>query len=416
MISGSKPDEPQSMRRSSSQEVTCEPRSPIFQWRIFAARSGSARNTVSSPTRRSVSGTPAFESTPTRASICAPGRGDRSPSTTPVARPSSIEDPVDRRVGHDRAAVLEEALGERVHLDLVPAHPDAGRVVEREGDAVGALAARERRAVLPEGDRRHEHLPARVGLEGALAQLGAGHLRHLLDARSPWRTRRSRRCGSSFDGSGCGVNEQSSLNSTSVSCTRSWTAEHPLAVAAASACAKFSAVRAGLLADQAVRPVAEGGGQDHRARLEAKAVAPRGRGPRSPASCRRSSRPREGCRASPPTSHGSSRRSRARSSPRRSARRGRPSAGRRPRAGRPTGRRRRRPRRIRPSSVAQLMPLARCGRISRHERRGHARRDRHGRRKRHRRRDLRTAGRPRVACGRARPRAVRAPSCRSRWT
>ena len=49
---------------------------------------------------------------------------------------------------------------------------------------------------------------------------------------------------SSFDGSGCGLNEQSSLNSTSVSWTRSWMPS--IRSPSRSECfAKFSAVRAG---------------------------------------------------------------------------------------------------------------------------------------------------------------------------
>ena len=94
------------------------------------------------------------------------------------------DDPIDRAVGQDRSAVPHEALGEGVDLHLVAADADPGRVVERERDPVGALPARERRAVLPERDRGHQDLAARIRFEGALAQLRSGHLRHLVDAEA----------------------------------------------------------------------------------------------------------------------------------------------------------------------------------------------------------------------------------------
>jgi hypothetical protein len=96
-----------------------------------------------------------LESTPTRGLDL--GAGLQRPLAEHDARGAAVldDDSIDGRVCQDRAPVLEEALRERVDLDFVAAHADAGGVVEGEGDAVGALAAGERRAVLPERHRRH---------------------------------------------------------------------------------------------------------------------------------------------------------------------------------------------------------------------------------------------------------------------
>ena len=193
--------------------------------------------------------------------------------------------------------------------------------------------------------------------------------------------------------------------------------EHPLPVASRVLREALGGAL-GLLADEAVRTVAEGRGQDHGARPEAEAVALEVEVLDHRRVAREAHAPRAGCRASPPMSRGCNRRTRALEfASTTSTFEARPLQDRRPAGSPPTGPRRPRPRRIRPSWVAQLMPLARCGRISRHEWRGHARRDRHRRRERHRRRDLRTAGRARVARRRRLgPEGIRDRADRSRWT
>src|SRR5580693_3250987 len=86
-ISESKSAEAHDTRRSSSHEVTCEPRSPIFQYRIFAASNGSTEEITSSPASRSVSGTPTLEITARRARTSRPGYSDSGESRIPVTRP-----------------------------------------------------------------------------------------------------------------------------------------------------------------------------------------------------------------------------------------------------------------------------------------------------------------------------------------
>jgi len=199
---------------------------------------------VSSPTRRSVSGTPAFESTPTRASIRAPGAGERSPSTTPGGTPVLDEDPVDHRVRDDAATVREERLGERIDLHLVPADPDAGRVVEGEGDAIRALPAPRNGAPCSQNATGVMSV-CRHGSDSNVRSHSSGPVICDISSTSkPMAYAQISKMRSSLLGSGWGVNEHSSLNSTIVSCTRSWTAS--IRSPSCGECfEKFSAVRSG---------------------------------------------------------------------------------------------------------------------------------------------------------------------------
>src|SRR5579875_1255718 len=140
-ISGSKSADFHDKRRSSSHDVTCDPRRPIFQYRIFAASSGSADSITWSPTRRSVSGTPALQITASRARTSLPGYSDRCDRRTPAARNGDL---LDGRGRPPPPAVVEEAPGQRVDLDLVAADPDTRGVVEGERGTEGALPPGER--------------------------------------------------------------------------------------------------------------------------------------------------------------------------------------------------------------------------------------------------------------------------------
>ena len=110
MISGSKADEPQSMRRSSSQEVTCEPRRPIFQWRIFAARRGSAP-AIGVLAHQAQGLRHAGVREHSEAGLDLGAGPERALAEHDARGPAVLDDdPIDGRVREDRAAVREEAL------------------------------------------------------------------------------------------------------------------------------------------------------------------------------------------------------------------------------------------------------------------------------------------------------------------
>src|SRR5439155_4730432 len=95
-------------------------------------------------------------------------------------------DAVDRAVGEDRPAVVEEAAAQRVHERLVAADGHGGGVEEAERHREGTLPARQRRALQVQGDGADDRLPGLVRLEGEFKQLVRGHAGQVLDAAAEY--------------------------------------------------------------------------------------------------------------------------------------------------------------------------------------------------------------------------------------
>ncbi len=93
-------------------------------------------------------------------------------------------DVLDGAVGQHRPAVVEQAAAHGVDQRLVAADPDGGRVEEAQRHREGPLTPRERGALQVERHRTKHRLAGLVGLEGELEQLVGRHRRQVVD-RAP---------------------------------------------------------------------------------------------------------------------------------------------------------------------------------------------------------------------------------------